>query len=61
MLCHKLTPDIVIISQKYMHMQDNDRILKALIERRPRTFFIIFINNENIVYNAVIPIKVMLS
>ncbi len=57
MLCNKITPDIVIISQRYMHMQDNDPILKTLIERLPRTFFLIFIGNENIVYNAVIPIK----
>lgn len=57
MLCNKITPDIVIISQRYMHMQDNDPILKTLIERLPRTFFLIFIGNKNIVYNAVIPIK----
>lgn len=57
MLCNKITPDIVTISQRYMHMQDNDPILKTLIERLPRTFFLIFIDNKNIVYNAVIPIK----
>ncbi|MGL9774056.1 MAG: hypothetical protein ACR5LG_09445 [Sodalis sp. (in: enterobacteria)] len=49
--------DIVIISQWYMHMRNNNRILKALIKRLPRTFFIIFIGNKNIIYNAVIPIK----
>lgn len=56
-LCHRIIPDIVIISQRYMHAKDNGHILKTLIERLPHTFFLIFIGNENIVYNAVVPLK----
>ncbi|KYP97374.1 hypothetical protein BG74_03370 [Sodalis-like endosymbiont of Proechinophthirus fluctus] len=31
-LCHRIIPDIVIISQRYMHSKDDDYILKTLIE-----------------------------